>query len=229
MYFCVRKFMQTVLIKQIKQLFLKELKMELKNKYALWSLVLLLVVSVFIIYTIQREASNQVWHSLFYVVLIFGVVQNIGRSFLMENKGSLLYYKFLVDSRAIIVSKILYQFLVNAFFLLILTALMSFWLPQSIPHFWEYIVTALLFTLCNSAVFTFNSALALGAKNSSLVAMILSLPLLIPSLLVSLKSASKAISPLDNLNYIQDWGVLLLLLIMQLVLSVVLFKYVWEE
>ncbi|MFT5818068.1 MAG: heme exporter protein B [Bacteroidia bacterium] len=229
MYFCDGKFMQTVLIKQIKQLFLKELKMELKNKYALWSLVLLLVVSVFIIYTIQKEASNQVWHSLFYVVLIFGVVQNIGRSFLMENKGSLLYYKFLVDSRAIIISKILYQFLINAFFLVVLTALMSFWLPQSIPHLWEYIVTALLFTLCNSAVFTFNSALALGAKNSSLVAMILSLPLLIPSLLVSLKSASKAISPLDNLNYIQDWGVLLLLLIMQLVLSVVLFKYVWEE
>ena len=203
--------------------------MELKNKYALWSLILLLVVSVFIIYTIQKEASNQVWHSLFYVVLIFGVVQNIGRSFLMENKGSLLYYKFLVDSRAIIISKILYQFLINAFFLVVLTALMSFWLPQSIPHLWEYIVTALLFTLCNSAVFTFNSALALGAKNSSLVAMILSLPLLIPSLLVSLKSASKAISPLDNLNYIQDWGVLLLLLMMQLVLSVVLFKYVWEE
>ena len=221
--------MQTDLIKQIKQLFLKELKMELKNKYALWSLVLLLVVSVFIIYTIQKEASNQVWHSLFYVVLIFGVVQNIGRSFLMENKGSLLYYKFLVDSRAIIVSKILYQFLVNAFFLVVLSALMNFWLPQSIPHFWQYLVTALLFTLCNSAVFTFNSALALGAKNSSLVAMILSLPLLIPSLLVSLKSASKAISPIDNLNYYQDWGVLLLLLAMQLVLSVVLFKYVWEE
>ncbi|MDB4161837.1 heme exporter protein CcmB [Bacteroidia bacterium] len=221
--------MQTDLTKQIKQLFLKELKMELKNKYALWSLVLLLVVSVFIIYTIQKEASNKVWHSLFYVVLIFGVVQNIGRSFLMENKGSLLYYKFLVDSRAIIVSKIAYQFLVNAFFLVVLAVLMSFWLPQSIPHFWQYLVTALLFTLCNSAVFTFNSALALGAKNSGLVAMILSLPLLIPSLLVSLKSASKAISPLDNLNYIQDWGVLLLLLVMQLVLSVVLFKYVWEE
>ena len=229
MYFCCSKFMQTDLTKQIKQLFLKELKMELKNKYALWSLVLLLVVSVFIIYTIQKEASNKVWHSLFYVVLIFGVVQNIGRSFLMENKGSLLYYKFLVDSRAIIVSKIAYQFLVNAFFLVVLTVLMSFWLPQSIPHFWQYLVTALLFTLCNSAVFTFNSALALGAKNSSLVAMILSLPLLIPSLLVSLKSASKAISPLDNLNYYQDWGVLLLLLAMQLVLSVVLFKYVWEE
>ncbi|MDB4107391.1 ABC transporter permease [Bacteroidia bacterium] len=221
--------MQTGLIKQIKQLFLKELNMELKNKYALWSLVLLLVVSVFIIYTIQKQASNNTWHSLFYVVLIFGVVQNIGRSFLMENKGSLLYYKFLVDSRAIIVSKILYQFLVNAFFLLVLTALMNFWLSQAIPHFWQYVITALLFTLCNSAVFTFNSALALGAKNSSLVALILSLPLLLPSLLVSLKSASKALSPLDTHLFYPDWLVLGLLLAMQLVLSVVLFKYVWEE
>ncbi len=229
MYFCCRKFMQTVLIKQIKQLFLKELAVELKNKYALWSLVLMLVVSVYIVYSIQKEASNQVWHSLFYVVLIFGVVQNIGRSFLMENKGSLLYYKFLVDSRAIIVSKIAYQFLVNAFFLVVLIVLMNFWLPQRIPHFGEYIFTALLFTLCNSAVFTFNSALALGAKNSSLVALILSLPLLIPSLLVSLKSASKAISPLDIHVYYQDWAVLVLLLCMQMVLSVVLFKYVWEE
>ncbi len=221
--------MQTDLTKQIKQLFLKELRTELKNRYALMSLVLLLVVSVFIVYTIQREATNKVWHSLFYVVLVFGVMQNIGRSFLMENKGSLLYYKFLVDSRAIIISKIAYQFFVNTFFLLVLTLLMSFWLPHSIPHFLQYLATALLFTLCNSAVFTFNSALALGAKNSSLVAMILSLPLLIPSLLVSLKAASKAISPISNQVFWQDWAVLGLLLAMQLVLSVVLFKYVWEE
>jgi heme exporter protein B len=221
--------MQTTLMQQIKHLFLKELKMELKNKYALLSLVLMLVVSVFIIYSIQKTTEDKVWHSLFYVVLIFGVVQNIGRSFLMENKGSLLYYKFLVDSKAIIISKILYQFLVNAFFLVVLFILMNFWLSQHIPHLWEYCLTAFLFTLCNSAVFTFNSSLALGAKNSSLVAMILSLPLLIPSLLVSLKSASKALSEIENLPFYQDWLVLLLLLAMQCLLAVVLFKYVWEE
>ncbi len=221
--------MQTDLTKQIKQLFVKEVQSEWKNRYALWSLVLLLVVSVFIVYTIQKEASNKVWHTLYYVVLVFGIVQNIGRSFLTENKGTLLYYKFLVDSRAIIISKILYQFVVNLFFLLVLTLLMNFWLPQSIPHFTEYLITVALFTLCNSAVFTFNSALALGAKNSSLVALILSLPLLIPSLLVSLKSASKSLAPIDGLVYWQDWAVLGLLLVMQLTLSVVLFKYVWEE
>ncbi|MEY2925145.1 MAG: hypothetical protein RLZZ337_1695 [Bacteroidota bacterium] len=221
--------MQTTLMQQIKHLFVKELKMELKNKYALLSLVLLLVVSVFIIYTIQKTTQDKVWHSLFYVILIFGVVQNIGRSFLAEKKGSLLYYKFLVDSRAIIVSKMLYQFAVNTFFLLVLFVLMNFWLPQHIPHLWEYMVTSFLFTLCNSAVFTFNSSLALGAKNSSLVALILSLPLLIPSLLVGLKSASKSLSEIENLVFYQDWLVLILLFVMQCLLAVVLFKYIWEE
>ncbi len=203
--------------------------MEIKNKYALLSLVLLLVVSVFIIYNIQKQATDKVWHSLFYVVLIFGVVQNIGRSFLTENKGSLLYYKFLVDSRAIIISKIAYQFLVNSFFLIVLFVLMNFWLPQGIPHLGKYMVTALLFTLCNSAVFTFNSSLAMGAKNSSLVALILSLPLLLPSLVVSLKSASTTLTNIENQVFYQDWLVLILLLAMQCLLSVVLFKYVWEE
>jgi len=221
--------MQSSLMQQIKHLFLKELKMELRNRYALFSLVLLLVISVFIIYTISKHVDNKIWHSLFYVVLIFGVVQNISRSFLNEHSGSLLYYRFLVDGKAIIISKIIYQFLVNIFFLLVLTVLMNFWLPQSIPHFWEYMVTAIIFTFCNAAVFTFNSSIALGAKNSSLVAVILSLPLLLTSLLVGLKSANKALSPIENLVFFQDWLVLFLLLCIQVLLSIVLFNFIWKE
>lgn len=229
MYFCCSKFMQTQITKQIKQLFLKELRVEFKNKYAFWSLLLMLVISVFIIYTIQKQASNQVWHSLFYVILILGVVQNITRSFLAEQKGTLLYYRFLVEAKALIISKILYQYFVNALFLVILFVLMNFWLPQSIPHLIPYFFTAFLFMLCCSTVFTFNSALSYGAKNSSMVALVLSMPLLIPSLLVCLKAASKFLVSLPNPDFYQDWLVLVLLLLIQLVLSVTLFNYIWKD
>ena len=221
--------MQTSLMQQIKHLFLKELKMELKNRFAMMSLILLLVISVFIIYTIHKNTENQVWHAMFYVVLIFGVVQNIGRSFFGENKGTFLYYKFLANSKAIIVAKVAYQFVVNLFFLSVLFVVFNFWLPQSIPHLTEYLITSVLFVLCNSTVFTFNSAIALGAKNSSLVALILSFPLLIPSLLVCLKSSSKALSSIDGLVFYQDWIVLLLLLLIQCLLAVVLFQYIWKD
>ncbi len=150
MYFCCSKFMQTQITKQIKQLFLKELRVEFKNKYAFWSLLLMLVISVFIIYTIQKQASNQVWHSLFYVILILGVVQNITRSFLAEQKGTLLYYRFLVDAKALIISKILYQYVINSLFLVVLFVLMNFWLPQTIPHFYPTFLRH--FFLCYAVV-----------------------------------------------------------------------------
>ena len=229
MYFCCSKFMQTQITKQIKQLFLKELRVEFKNKYAFWSLLLMLVISVFIIYTIQKQASNLVWHSLFYVVLILGVVQNITRSFLGEQKGTLLYYRFLVDAKALIISKILYQYFINLIFLFVLFVLMNFWLPQTIPHLGQYFFTAFIFMMCCSTVFTFNSALSYGAKNSSLVALVLSMPLLIPSLLVCLKAASKSLILLPHPNFYQDWLVLVLLLVIQLVLSITLFNYIWKE
>lgn len=221
--------MQTSITKQIKHLFLKELRVEFKNRYALWSLLLMLIIAVFVIYTIQKEATNLMWHSLFYVILIFGIIQNITRSFLHEKKGNLLYYRFLVDGKALIIAKVLYQFLVNTFFLVMLFILMNFWLPQSIPFLIDYGITAWLFMLCNVTVFTFNSALALNARNSSLVATILSMPLLIPSLLISLKSASKTMSSIDHDGYYQDWVVLILLLITQCVLSISLFNYVWKD
>jgi len=221
--------MQTSITKQIKHLFLKELRVEFKNRYALWSLLLMLIIAVFVIYTIQKEATNLMWHSLFYVILIFGIIQNITRSFLHEKKGNLLYYRFLVDGKALIIAKVLYQFLVNTFFLFMLFILMNFWLPQSIPFLIHYGITTWLFMMCNVTVFTFNSALALNARNSSLVATILSMPLLIPSLLISLKSASRTMSAIAHVDYYQDWAVLILLLTIQCVLSVTLFNYVWND
>lgn len=221
--------MQTSVIHQIKHLFLRELRQEWRNRFALMSIVLMLVVSVFIVYTIDKNAENLVWHSYFYLILIFGVVQNIGRSFLFETKGMQLYYKTLAHNKAVLLSKIVYQFLVNVVFLVILLLLMNFFMRQSIPHLWEYMVTALLFTLGNVTIFTFNSAIAKGANNSALVASVLSFPLLIPNLVVSLKSARKCMMNLDNLVFFQDWLVLIGILTITLILSLVLFRHIWSD
>ena len=211
-------------------LFVKELKSEWKNRYALFALLLQIVIAGFIVYTISNHVSERIWHSFFYVILIFGIIQNIGRSFLAEHSGTILYYKFVARPEAIILSKMLYQFLVNIIFLMVLLVVMKFFLPASINHFYAYVVTAVLFVLANVAVFTFNAAIALGAKNSSLIASILSLPLLIPGLLIALKSASLSLEKMGNeINFYQDWAILILLIVMIVSLSIILFKFVWKD
>jgi heme exporter protein CcmB len=160
-------------------------------------------------------------------MLIFGVIQNIGRSFLSESRQIMQYYRNLVDNRALIASKILYQFMINSIFLALLFALMNFFLIQEIYYLGQYLITALLFTLCNSVIFTFNAAIASSARNSGLIASVLSLPLLLPNLIVSLKVAGKSLMEVGNLSFIQDWLILMLLILLVSVLSLVLFRNIW--
>lgn len=221
--------MHSSLIHQIKQIFLKELKQEWRNRFALMSILLMLVVSVFIVYRIDKNASDKVWHGYFYLILLFGVVQNIGRSFLDEDSGVMLYYRSVVNHIALLSAKILYQFFVNSFFLVLLLILMNFFLDQSIPHFFEYVVTALLFTLSCATIFTFNASIAKGAKNSALVASVLSFPLLLPTLLISLSSAEKSMMSVENMVFYNDWIVLVILLVISIILSVVLFRHIWSD
>jgi ABC-type transport system involved in cytochrome c biogenesis permease component len=215
------------LLQQTLILFKKEVLAEWRNRFALLSILILLLCSVFIVYTIQDTTDNESWHSLFYVMLIFGVIQNIGRSFLSESRQIMQYYRNLVDNRALIASKILYQFMINSIFLALLFALMNFFLIQEIYYLGQYLITALLFTLCNSVIFTFNAAIASSARNSGLIASVLSLPLLLPNLIVSLKVAGKSLMEVGNLSFIQDWLILMLLILLVSVLSLVLFRNIW--
>ena len=221
--------MQSGLIHQIKILFMRELKQEWRNRFALSSIVLMLIISVFIVYTIDKTSSNLSWHSYFYLILLFGLVQNVGRSFLSETEGIKLYYKSIADNKAVLTAKLLYQYLINIVFLVLLLILMNFFLSQSIPHFWEYCLTLALFTLCSVSIFTFNSSIASGANNSALVSSVLSFPLLIPTLIVSLKAARKSMMSIENLSFFQDWLVLLLIFCITVILSIVLFRHIWTD
>ena len=221
--------MQSNEFHQIYPLFRREVRAEWKNRFAVYSLVLLMVISVFVVYSIDKVVPNQMWHSYFYLLLIFGVVQNIGRSFLSETSGQHLYLKTVAGPRAVLAAKMLYQMAVNLLFLLLLYVLLHFFLDHSIPHPGSYLVTALLFTLSNVVIFTFNAAIAAQVRNSGLVASVLSFPLLIPNLLVGLHAASRSLDATSPVLLWQDWGVMVLLFLMSTFLGLILFRYVWQD
>ncbi|MFY0644732.1 MAG: hypothetical protein JXR19_09735 [Bacteroidia bacterium] len=194
------------------------------------SISLMLLISVFVVYTIDRLAVAQSWHAYFYLVLIFGVVQNISRSFLGESSGLMTYYRTLVDHKAFFISKLLYQAFINTLFVIMLFVVMDFFLPHGIVAIGPYLITVYLFTLCNAAIFTFNAAIAASAKNSTLVAGVLSFPLLIPNLMVSLKASAKSLAAEEPWSMLwADWSVLFLLFSICIILGLVLFQFLWQE
>lgn len=222
--------MESSLINQTRIFIKKEFHSDWKNKSALMALILLIFISVFIVYKIVEFTSDdKIWHALFFVLIIFGIVQNITRSFLNEKKGITLYYMQIIDPKALILGKIIYQILVNLFFLGVLYLTLHFLLPNQIENLSGYLVTAILFTTANCIIFTFNSAVSIGARNSALMAQVLSLPLLIPSLLISISVANEIL--LNTISFIplQGWGVLFLLNLILIFTSTLLFSYVWID
>ena len=105
------------MLKEIKSLIDKEIRLELRQKYALNGMILYVVSTVYVCYLSFRLKSNQIdkitWNTLFWIILLFTATNAIAKSFTQERFGRLLYYYTLANPVAIIISKILYNTLSN--------------------------------------------------------------------------------------------------------------------
>lgn len=112
------------LIQQISLLLLKDLRLEWRQKYAVSGILLYVLSTVFVVYVAAGETAPEVWNSLFWIVSLFASVNAIVKSFVQENSARALYYYVLFNPIAVILSKIIYNFLL--LFLLIVVAYGAF-------------------------------------------------------------------------------------------------------
>src|SRR5210317_307594 len=92
--------MEIGLIQQAKILFLKEVKTEWRNRYA---------INGFIVSLCFQSIKPMTWNALYWVILLFSAVNAIARSFIQERHGRLLYYHSLVHPLAVLYSKMLFN------------------------------------------------------------------------------------------------------------------------
>jgi len=218
-----------MLAKQIKYLFIKELKLELRNKYALGGILLYVISTVFVSYLSFKQIINPAtWNALFWIILLFASINGVAKSFISESRGNLLYLYTLASPQAVILSKILYNIvLLSVISLLCLLAYSLFvgYIIQDLPLF---LLVLFLGSLGLSSLLTMVSAIASKSNNNFTLMAILSFPILIPLLIVVIKLSKNAIDGLEL------WDVKLLLVlgfinIIIIVLSYLLFRYLWRD
>ena len=104
-----------LLRKELTHLFLKEIRLELKQRYVLNGILLYLVSTVFVTYlAFAGGITSETWNSLFWIILLFVAVNGISKSFVQENPARHLYYYTITSPEAIVLSKILYNLLLMA-------------------------------------------------------------------------------------------------------------------
>jgi heme exporter protein B len=218
-----------MVIKQIKYLILKELKLEMRNKYALGGILLYVVSTVFVSYLSFKKIINpSTWNALFWIILLFASINAIAKSFISETQGRLLYLYTLVSPQAVILSKIIY----NSFLLTLLSTLClmvyTLFVGNLIQDLPLFLVTLLLGSFGFSSLLTMVSAIASKSSNNFTLMAILSLPILIPLLMVLIKLSKNAIDGLEHWDY-NYLMVLLFLNVIIVALSYLLFRYLWRD
>ncbi len=214
---------------KLKHLILKEFTLEFRQKSTLAGIAVYIIATVFIsALSFKKIIHPYIWNALFWVILIFISINVSGKSFLQETKGKALYNYFYYNHRQFIISKIIY----NMLLMMVLSAFTYFfytWFVGSLVQNQVMFILALLFSSSGlSGVLSLMSAIASKANNVSLMA-ILSFPVIMPLIMVSIKLSKHAI---DGLAWSVSYNYLLILIMLNFIviaLSTLLFPYLWRD
>ena len=221
------------MFQEVKTLVRKEILSELRNKTVLSSIVLYSLVVVFVIIQMFKTISDPiVWNALLWVIVLFTSINSVTKSFISESKSIQFYMYQLASPGAIILSKIIY----NSIFVLFITGL-TFLIygvflgfgPLNKVDIGLYMV--LFFLGCSgfAIVFTTISAIASRTNNNFGLMAVMSLPIILP-FIYQLVEVSAFI--MDGKSWGEAWRFLLVIFslnVATVILSYLLFPYLWRE
>ncbi len=213
----------------IVQLIKKEFLLEWRQRYALNGILLQVLSSVFVVYLAVKQLGNHTWNGVFWIVMLFISINAIAKSFIGEGKGRNLYYHMLVHPQQLLLAKFIYNAILNLVLACLCLATFILLMGDPIESLFLYFGVTLLGCLGFASTFTMLSAIASKAGNSNLLMPVLSLPIIIPLLLIVIKAAMRAMDGLDATLIYKDLGILLAFNILVISLAYILFPSVWKE
>ncbi len=218
------------LTQEIKYLVAKEMKQELRQKFALGGILLYVVSTVFVCYLSFRSIIDKpTWNALFWVILLFGSINAVAKSFIQESKGRQLYYYTLVSPQAVILSKIIYNTLLMLLLSIVCFLVYSLFIKSLVEDVPFFLLTLVFGSIGFASVLSMVSAIASKTNSNFSLMAILSFPMLIPLLLSLIKVSKYAVDGLDRSLSYPYFGVLLLINLMVILLSYLLFPYLWRD
>ena len=220
------------MLKNIFTILYKDYRIELSQSHLFFSVVLYLLSSIYIIYIAFQPlgiSNVETWVSIFWVIILFGAITVVSKSFFQESYKRNYYYYYLFTPDELIFSKLIYNFIFLFFVSIFSFIFFSFFIGNIIQSPIFFVTLLLLGSLSISNCLTLVSAIGYQVKNNSIIISVLSFPVIIPILLILIK-ISKLSSSEFSFNLIQDDIYLLILLnIIMISITKVLFNFLWRN
>jgi heme exporter protein B len=196
-------------------------------------LALYLFSTVFIYYLTfslrQNLITPLVWCALFWVTILFSSINTVAKSFIGEKRGQELYFYSLTSPESIILSKLVYNFLLCALLSLTGFGLFVLFLSNPVEAIWIFVLTIGLTSWGFAASLTLLSGIAAKTNNSNIIMTVLSFPVVISILLLAIKITKNCIDGLDSSTNYDELLTLLAINCLVTAMSYLLFPYIWRS
>jgi heme exporter protein B len=217
--------------KKVIALLLKDVLLEFRQKHSFYGILLYIASTVFVLYlTMPDTPESSVWNSLFWVIQLFVCVNAVAKSFLQESKGRMLYFYSIASPIQFIVAKLIFNMGLMLIMSLISLGLFVTFLGSPVGNFQLFIGITILGGTGISLVFSLMSAIAAKAQQNAALIAILGFPVILPQLLILIKLSKSAFGEVFRDGAVlQLAGLTILMDLLVIVLSVILFPYLWKD
>jgi heme exporter protein B len=216
--------------------FLKDLRAELRTRYALNAMLLFAAGTATAVsfavpqLGLRRDGDSiTIQAALLWIALLFAALNSLARSFVYEEEArTIVALRLSAPTHAVYLGKLLFNLALLAAVEFVATLLFLLLLRITIGNFALFIATLAMGSLCLSTTTTILAAIIAKASFKSALFAVLAFPLIVPPLIVAISCTALA---LDG----STWGAGAPLLqalfsyaVVTFVSSLMLFRFVWE-
>lgn len=206
-----------------------EFSMDLKRPAVLAAAGLQVLSLGLLCYLSNPLITDKTWNSLFWITVVFSTLQAVSKGFISVSRARWIYLNQLASPGAIILAKILYAWLLMLALCILNVGVFTFFMQFPVGHALPYFGFILLVSGGLGTVFTMISAIAGKTTQPGFLVPVLSLPVILPLLLVGVQGSVKCMMPVLADSVYTDLLLLAALNVLLFILTAVLFNPLWRE
>lgn len=214
---------------RISEIFLKELVVEFRQKYALGGIFLFSATIVFLVYKVFNQVSGLEWSIMLWIITLFAGLNAIVKSFVQEKKETYLYYYSLFDPLELITAKLIYNILFLGLLFISILIFMSLFLGFPVKDPTLFFMGSTLGLTGIGIILTFVSLIANSEQSGSTLMSVLSIPLILPIMMLLLKITAVSLRLISDTSVDQDVWMLAGIDAIMLGTVIVLFPFLWRS
>ncbi len=217
-------------IGRIWTLFKKDWMLEMRQQYAFYGVMLYVASTIFVLYLAIGESAYETWNALFWITQLFVCLNAVAKSFLQESRARMLYFYTISHPVEYMLSKIMYSVVLMMILNTVTLFLYIAFMGNPTEYLLQFIGISYLGGFGLSIIFTMLAAIASKAMQQASLMAILGFPVIIPQLLLLIRLSKSAFAETFREGVVTQVTLLLLALDLGIIiLSVILFPFLWKD